>query len=275
MSHSLHNSPTVAASPNEPGKVTLFDGIPLIDFHTHLKGGLTLEDVLEHTRQTGIHHGIAVNGGVGFPITDDAGIEAFRQSMFGAPCSIGLQAEGREWPTLFSPEAIARFDYVFTDAMTITDHRGKRTRLWINDEVDIPDKQAFMGLLVSTIVEILDHEPVDIYANPTYLPDVIAGDYDDLWTPDRMERVVAAAARNHVAIEINSRLKIPHAPLIHLAKAAGVQFTMGTNNVDCELGRLDYALQIARECGLTPEDLWMPQPDGKKPIQVRNAGSGG
>ena len=46
--------------------------------------------------------------------------------------------------------------------------------MWIKDEVDIPDKQAFMDLLVRTTVEILNNEPIDIYVNPTYLPEVIA-----------------------------------------------------------------------------------------------------
>lgn len=247
------------------------ESFPLIDYHTHLKGGLTLEEVLEHTRATGIRHGIAVNGGVGFPITDDAGIEAFRQSMAGAPCPIGLQAEGREWPTLFSREAIARFDYVFTDAMTVVDHRGRRARLWIPEEVDIPDAQAFMELLVATIERILDGEPIDFYANPTYLPAVIAADYDALWTPERQQRVVAAAVRSGVAVEINSRLRIPHADFIRRAKAAGARFTFGTNNVDRDLGRLEYSLQMAEECGLTPGDMWSPKPDGQKPCQVKAA----
>jgi hypothetical protein len=261
------------ADPFDPVAETLLrlggENFPLIDFHTHLKGGLTLEQTLEHMRRTGINHGIAVNGGIGFPITDDAGIEAFRKSMQGAPCFIGLQAEGREWPTLFSKEAIARFDYVFTDAMTIIDHRGKRARLWMKDEVDIPDKQAFMDHLVDTIVGILDHEPIDIYANPTYLPEAIAAEYDTLWTPERMDRVIAAAVRNGVAIEISSGLRIPSLAFLKRARAAGVKFTMGTNNGGPNLGRLEYSLQMVVALGLTWKDMWMPKPDGQKPVQVR------
>lgn len=239
-------------------------GFPLIDLHTHLKGGLTLEETLEHMRRTGINHGVAVNGGVGFPITDDAGIERFRQSMVGAPVWIGLQAEGREWPTLFSREAIARFDYVFSDAMTIIDHRGKRARLWMKDEVDIPDTNAFMERLVSTIEGILDHEPVDIYANPTFLPEEIAGEYDALWTSERMDRVISAAVRNHVAIEIGSGLRIPGPVFIRRAKRAGVRFTLGTNNGDRALRKLEYALRMIRECGLTASDMWTPDPAGPR-----------
>jgi hypothetical protein len=246
------------------------DNFPLVDFHTHLKGGLTLDETLDHMRRTGINHGIAVNGGIGFPITNDTGIIEFRKSMEGAPVYLALQAEGREWPSLFSKEAIAKFDYVFTDAMTLFDHRGKRARLWIRDEVEIPDPQAFMEHLVSNIVQILDHEPIDIYVNPTYLPDRIAAEYDTLWTPARMDRVIAAAVRNRVAIEINSRFKIPNAAFVKRAKAAGVKFTLGTNNGDRDLGRLEYALQVVRDCGLTWKDMWMPKPEGQKPVQVRS-----
>ncbi len=105
------------------------------------------------SRRNGIKYGIAANCGLKFPITDDRGIEQLVASLKGQPVFIGMQAEGREWPRLFSKQAIAKFDYVFTDAMTIVDHRGRRARLWIKDEVDIPDKQAFMELLVRTIVE--------------------------------------------------------------------------------------------------------------------------
>ena len=46
--------------------------------------------------------------------------------------------------------------------------------------------------LVKTIETILDKEPIDVYANPTYLPEVLAKDYDRLWTAERMKRVAIA-----------------------------------------------------------------------------------
>ena len=244
---------------------------PLVDFHTHLKGGLTMAQVLEHGFKTGLNHGVAVNGGLGFSITNDAGVDGFLKSVAGQPVFLGMQAEGREWPTLFSPAAVARFDYVFTDGMTIFDHRGKRARLWMKDEVDIPDKQAFMEHLVDTIVKILNEEPIDIYANPTFLPEILAKEYDALWTPERMERVIRAAANHGVAIEINNRYRIPSAQFLKRAKQAGLKFTLGTNNTDPNLGRDEYGLEMIKECGLTYKDFWMPKPDGQKPIQTRIA----
>ncbi|NUQ63209.1 MAG: hypothetical protein HUU20_12085 [Pirellulales bacterium] len=233
-------------------------GFPLMDLHVHLKGGLTLEQALEKSRQTGITYGIAPNCGLGFPITDDSGIARFMESMKGRPVYLGMQAEGREWVKLFSREAVEKFDYVFTDAMTFTDDRGKRVRLWIPEEVRIDDPETFMEMYVDRILLVLNTEPIDVYVNATYLPARIAADYDRLWTPARSQKVVDAAVKNRIAVEINARYRIPSAAFIQRAKAAGVKFTFGTNNSDADLGRLEYCLDMIDACGLTSQDMFVP-----------------
>jgi hypothetical protein len=241
---------------------------PVLDCHVHLKGGLTLEEALANSRRLGIQYGIAINGGLGFPTTSDAAAEDYLKSMEGQPCFVALQGEGREWVKLFSKETVAKFDYVFTDAMTFTDDSGKRMRIWIKEEVgEIKDKERFMDMLVDRAVGILDHEPIDIHANPTVLPDVIAADYDQLWTPERMRTVIEAAKRNDVAIEINNRYRVPSAAFIKAGKKAGVKFSFGTNNGDKNLGRDEYGVQMVKECGLTWQDMFLPKPEGEKSIQ--------
>ncbi|MCL5096845.1 MAG: hypothetical protein M1608_04835 [Candidatus Omnitrophica bacterium] len=210
-----------------------------------------------------------MNCGLGFSVTNDAGIYRYLDTMKGQPVYVGMQAEGREWVHMFSKEAVAKFDYVFTDAMTFRDDHGKRMHLWIKDEVDIKDKQAFMDMLVRRIQSIMNDEPIDIYVNPTFLPECIAGEYDRLWTPERMQKVVDAAAKNGIAIEINARYYLPSPAFIKLAKKAGVKFTFGTNNGDRDVGGLGYCLDMVKECGLTAQDMFMPKPDGQKPVQVR------
>jgi hypothetical protein len=247
-------------------------GYPVVDYHVHLKGGLTLEQALASSRRLGIMYGIAVNGGLKFPITTDAGVLSFLDSMKGTPAFIGLQGEGREWVTLFSRDAIAKFDYIFTDCMTFTDDHGFRRRLWIPEEMgDLSNPEQFMDLLVSRIVGILNHEPIDIHANPTFLPEPIARDYDRLWTPERMQKVIDAAKANDVAIEINNRYRIPSAAFIQRAKNAGVKFSFGTNNGDPNLGRMEYALAMVKQCGLTWQDIFIPHPDGKKAAQRKSS----
>lgn len=239
-------------------------GFPLIDLHAHLKGGLTVEDLLAHARRTGINYGVAPNCGVGFPITDDAGIHEFIADMEGQPVFLGMQAEGREWVDLFSPAAVELFDYAFTDAMTFSDERGRRMRLWVAAEVHVDDAEQFMETLVDRTVTILAEEPIDVYANPTYLPAIIADRYDALWTEDRMRRVIDAAVAHGVAIEINAQLRLPKPPFIRMAKEAGARFTFGTNNGGAELGRLEYCLEMIDECGLTPADLFIPSAGGNR-----------
>jgi histidinol phosphatase-like PHP family hydrolase len=140
--------------------------------------------------------------------------------------------------------------------------------MWIPEEVgEIGDPEQFMEMFVSRIEGILNTEPIDIHANPTFLPDVIAKDYDRLWTPKRMERVIEAAKANDVAIEINNRYRIPSAAFIQRAKNAGVRFTFGTNNVDANLGRMEYALAMVKQCGITWQDVFIPKPEGKKAAQ--------
>lgn len=242
------------------------ENFPVVDYHVHLKGDLTIEQALENSRRLGINYGIAVNCGQGFPVHSDDSVQQYLNSMKGQPCFVALQGEGREWVTLVSPASIARFDYVFTDAMTFTDDKGKRMRLWIDEEVGtIRDAQAFMEMYVDRIVGVM-REPIDIYANPTFLPHQIASDYDALWTPERRRKVIAAATENNVAIEINDRYKIPSALFIKEAKAAGSKFSFGTNNADAQLGRLEYPIQMVRECGLAWQDIFVPRPAAQKKI---------
>jgi histidinol phosphatase-like PHP family hydrolase len=180
-----------------------------------------------------------------------------------------MQAEGREWVTLFSPEAIAKFDYVFTDGMTWTDHKGRRMRIWIPEEVFVDDEQIFMDELIGKIENILSKEPVDIHVNPTILPTVIADKYDELWTDERIDRFVKALADNQVALEINSRYKIPSEKILRKAKDAGIKFTFGTNNTGPDLGTLDYSLEMKEKLGLTYKDMFMPKKHNEKPVLVK------
>lgn len=236
------------------------DNFPLLDLHTHTKGGLTYDNAIAISRRTGVGLGIATNGGVGFPIQNDSAALAFLETMRGKPVFLALQAEGREWMTMFSKETRAKFDYIFTDSMTWTNSAGKRLRLWLPEESDIgSDANAFMEEFVAQTVKIIETEPIDIYVNPTYLPESIASRYDELWTEERMQRVIAAAAKHGVAIEINTRFKLPSEKFVKLAKAAGVKFTIGTNNAGADdFGNWDYALDMQKKASLTWRNMWVP-----------------
>ena len=233
---------------------------PLTDYHIHLKGDMTLEKAIEKSKSSGIQYGVAVNCGVGFPVNNDLEALKFYEAMKeNSPFMVAMQAEGREWVDTFSKKLIAQFDYVFTDAMTYFDENGDRVRLWMPEEVNIPDAEKFMDELVSRIETIVTTEPIDIYVNPSFLPVVIADQYDALWTVDRMDKVIAALKKSGVALEINNRYRIPSESFIIRAKAAGVKFAFGTNNIDSNTNDLDYCREMIAKCGLVASDMWAPK----------------
>ena len=231
---------------------------PVIDFHVHLKGW-NQEQAIEHSRKVGIFYGIAPNCGIGFPVTSDADIATYLDTTKNLPCFRAMQGEGREWTTSFSREAQEKFDYVFTDAMTFSDHKGRRTRLWMPDElwIDIPNEQ-YMDIIVDRMVKTLKEEPINIYVNPTFLPKQMMPDYDNLWTDVRISKLIEALVTKQIALEINARYRLPNEKIIRAAKEAGIRFAFGTNNADAEIGKLEYCIEMMKKCGLTERDMFFP-----------------
>jgi len=73
-----------------------------------------------------------------------------------------------------------------------------------------------------------------------------------------MRRVIDAAVKHQVAIEINARYRLPSPRFIKLAKQAGAKFSFGTNNGDRDVGDIAYCLQMVRECELKWQDMFFP-----------------
>ena len=231
----------------------------ITDLHIHCKGGFTIQDAVLKSKAENINYGIVTNCGIGFPVHSDSQIDSVILSMKDYPqFFIGMQAEGREWLTNFSKESMAKFDYVFTDGMTFTDAQGRRNRIWIKDETFIDNEEEFMDYLVNTIAKIVSTEPINIYVNPTFLPDQMNDRYDSFWTNERMDKVINAAKNHNVAIEINNRYRIPSIKFIQRAKDAGVKFTVGTNNMNKDFTGAAYALEAIKACKLNQSDFFLP-----------------
>ena len=236
---------------------------PVIDYHVHLKGGLTKEQAHAMSMNYGINYGVAPNageGGVGRMLANDEEVYSYYKEVKPLPFLCGVQGEGRRWTTQFSQEALGIFDYLFTDAMTIVDHKGRISRIYRPEEVflDGTTKDRYMELIVNQTIKILTYEPADIYANPTFIPQIMNDDYKTLWTDERVDKVLDVLEKYQIALEINPRYKIPSYDIVKKAKARGIKFTFGTNNVDANFGRLEYAIGAIKECGITKDDLWFP-----------------
>lgn len=172
---------------------------------------------------------------------------------------LGLQVARRDWHNVFSKEILSKVDYVMADGMIFPNKEGKMLYIWVAG-MPLGEPQEFMDLYVAHNLKVLT-EPINIWANPTYLPDNLISQYDVLWTDARMKSLIAAAVKNNVAIEINSRFKVPNAKFIKMAKAAGAHFTFGTNQHGTGIGEIAWSINMAKECGLTRSDFFIPKRD--------------
>jgi histidinol phosphatase-like PHP family hydrolase len=261
----------IARGDEAPVKTTE-SGIPLIDYHTH-RDNSTVEKLLAFARERGVKLGIVEHAGTKenvYPVvlSNDDELKAYIASLAEMPVFKGVQAEWLDWASCFSKDAIAQLDYVLTDAMTCRNKDGTRIKMW-EKGFAIDDAQKFMDGYADFYVEIMATEPIDIMANAMWLPGQIAQEYDAMWTEPRMKKVIDAAVKYNVAIEISSSFKVPRLPFLKLAKAAGVKFSFGSNGRGEAVAKLEHSLALAKELGLTPANMFSPAPAGKKPVQVR------
>jgi histidinol phosphatase-like PHP family hydrolase len=151
------------------------------------------------------------------------------------------------------------------DAMTFPGKDGRRVKLWEKDvesRVEMADKQAFMDRYVDWHVAIIQRQPIDIFANLSWLPKPLAGNYEEYWTAPRIRKVVAAAIKHGVALEISASYQLPKLYFLQIAKAAGAKFSFGSNGRYPNMGKLEYSVQMAKQLGLTAADLFTPAPAG-------------
>ncbi len=233
---------------------------PLVDWHVHLKPGLDLGEALERSRRHGIACGVSANCGRKSQLQTNEQALAFVRAVSGTTAFVGMQAEGGDWQKVFSPATVAAFDYVFNDGMIWTDDRGRWTRLYRAEEIGpIANPDRFMDEHVERLLQMLNEQQLDIFAIPTYLPDSIAGRREALWTETRQRRLIEAAAKNRVAIEINDRYRVPSERFLRMAKEAGCQFALGTGNSAADdLKRCEYGLEMIERCELRWQDFFVP-----------------
>lgn len=260
----------VGAAP--PGAEPPKDEIPLVDYHVH-RDGTTLEKLLAISRQKKVKFGIVEHAGRKenkYPIilSSDEELRQYIASLEGKPVYKGVQAEWLDWMTCFSKEVVAQLDYVLTDAWTLRDEAGKKVRMW-DPGFRVGDPEKFMDRYVDFHLELLEKEPIDILANPTWLPGALSRQYETLWTPKRVQKVIDAVLKYGVAVEINSQYRVPRIGWLRVAKAAGVKFSFGSNIRGPGVGRSDYWLEMIKALSLTRSDIFTPAPPGKKPIERR------
>ena len=233
-------------------------GIVITDWHLHIRGGMTPEMALQRERASGIRSSAMENHGREWEIYDDARLADFavRARQVNPNMPVGIQVNDRDWFKRIGPETRAKFDYILADTMIMGKlPSGRDNRLWMVKE--IPDPEKWMADYFAHTMRILD-EPISILANPTYLPEPLAGEYDRLWTEERMRAVIAKAVQKGIALEIQAGSPYPRPAFLKLAKQMGAKFSFGTNNFDPAPKDLSRWLEAITWLDLRPNDIWKP-----------------
>ena len=253
------------------------DGVPRVDYHAHPESGMTIARALAISKERGVKLGLLQHAGVKESsysdlVSNDDELKAWIKSLEGKPVFKGIQAERMNWMSVFSKDVVAKLDYVLSDALTMPDKSGALVKLW-TPAFKTDDAQDFMDRYVDFHVEVMAKQPIDILANPTFLPQTLLSDFEKLWTERRMRKVIDAAVRYHVVIEINSRYHVPRLPFLEIAKDAGLKFSFGSNAHTADgIGNIEYGVDMYRKLGLKVEQFFRPAVAGRKPIQVRVIG---
>ncbi len=248
------------------------DGVPAVDYHVHIGDGISVDQAIELARRRGLKFGLLQHAGAkgrGHAVSDDAELAAWVGSLDGKPVFKGIEAEDTDWTSAFSKPALARLDYVQADALGVPDASGTPMGIWKPD-FRPGDPQAFMDRYLDYHVQRISTEPLDIFVVPTALPDALRADYDRLWTERRMRAIIDAAVKFRVALEIDSRFRVPSMRFLEMARDAGATFAFGSNYQTAEgLGDISYGVEAYRRLGLTLPQFFCPAPRGRKPIGRR------
>lgn len=247
--------------------------LPVVDYHVHLNRTFTLDNAVALAKERGIKIGIAEHAGTkenqyANILTNDKQLQGWIAKLESQPVYKGIQAEWLDWAGCFSKDVVAQLDYVLSDAMTMPGSGGERVRMWA-PTFQPGDAQDFMNRYVKWNVQVIEKEPLDIFAHPTWLPPPLEKDFDALWTEAHTKPIIAALKRTGTAVEIDSAYKIPRMPFLSLAKSAGLRFSFGSNTGSGPARGMDFCLETAKRLALKPSDLFVPAPRSRKPIMRR------
>lgn len=261
---------TVAAALPAGGQAPSF---PVVDYHVHLNPSFSLDDAVALSKKMNVKFGIAEHAGTKenqyrVILSSDHELQQWIARLDGKPVYKGVQAEWIDWMKCFSKPVLAQLDYVLSDAMTIPWRDGRRAKMW-QAGFDPGDAKEFMERYGRWNVEVIEKEPLDILAHPTWLPSPLDKRYDQLWTEERIKPIIQALQRTGTAVELDSAYNIPRMLFLNMAKAAGLKFSFGSNSGTASAKGIDFCITTAKTLGLRESDMFVPAQGNRKPFARR------
>ncbi len=229
---------------------------PLLDLHVHTTPQFTIDKIMTIGKSQGMKFGI-VDHPISWALKNDNDLKNYILNLRKYPVYIGLQPTYPGWYKNYSAELLAQVDYILMDPQMVPMGNGGTWKIWEFDTY-IDNTEDFMKRYMDYAMQILEYEPINIFAWPLFLPVCIARDYYSLWTEERMQQIITTAKKRNIALEINDMAHTPHAEFIWKAKEQGLKFTFGSDSRNMNVGKLSYCKRIAEKCELTTTDFYTP-----------------
>lgn len=105
---------------------------------------------------------------------------------------------------------------------------------------------------LSAVMNVVERQRVDILAHPFQFQRYLAPHL----SPDEIKEFSKLAAEREVAIELNSKYRVPDEEFLRACLREGVKLSIGTDaHTVAEVGRIDWPMAMLRRVGARQEDM--------------------
>jgi putative hydrolase len=117
---------------------------------------------------------------------------------------------------------------------------------------DLIDPTEVAREYLRRLTKAIEHRKVDVLAHPFFFHQSLL----PYLSREEIEDFVGLTANRGVAMEVNSKYKVPDDDFLMLCLREGVKFSIGSDaHKPAEVGRIDWALAALRRVGAKREDL--------------------
>lgn len=132
-------------------------------------------------------------------------------------------------------------------------------RVFWNDYRPVNKPGSFVEDMRITLIKAIESKLIDVLAHPTWLPESIRVQSNQLITQNWINEVVNVAADHNVAIEMSGAWKVPNLTFIKKCLQKGVKLSVGSDAHTAQMiGQTKYSRYLVREAKVPMEHVFLP-----------------